>query len=174
MKRFKPVMIGIAILLFAAIVLLWLLGGRTFQHRAEVLVAVPPDQVFSYLTDPGLLRQWIGGLVESVPMGDATLRVGAKAREVVEEKGRRFEMQSEVLRLEPNQMLEVSLQNDFARIISRYQLQPENGQTRLTHTMQSNYQGLLARLFGPFMSLAVQSKLDRDFQQLKQLAEKNR
>ncbi len=174
MKRFKPVMLGIAILLLAVTVLLWLLGGRTFHHRAEVLVAAPPEQVFVHLTDPALLKQWIGGLVESVPMGDGTMRVGAKSREILEVNGRRFEMQSEVLRLEPNRMLEVRIQNDFGQTISRYQLEPDNGRTRLTQTMQTNNKGLLARLVAPFIGGAVQSKLDGDFKQLKQLAEKNR
>ncbi len=169
-------MLGIAILLVAVIALLWWLGGRTFHYRAEVLVAAAPEQVFSHLTDPALLKQWIGGLVESTPMGDGALRVGAKSREVVEANGRRFEMQSEVLRLEPNRLLEVSIQNDFAQTISRYQLEPDNGRTRLTHTMQANYQGLFARLMAPFIgrAVAVQSKLDNDFNQLKQLAEKDR
>jgi uncharacterized protein YndB with AHSA1/START domain len=174
MKGFKPVMLGIVILLFAVTALLWLLGGRTFQYRAEVLVAAAPEQVFFHLTDPALLKQWIGGLVESTPMGDSTLRVGAKSREVIEENGRRFEMQSEVLRLEANRLLEVSLQNDFGQTISRYQLEPDNGRTRLTHTMHTNYKGLFVRLMAPFIGRAVQSKLDKDFNQLKRLAEKNR
>ena len=95
-------------------------------------------------------------------------------RVVVEENGRRFEMQSEVLRLEANRLLEVSIQNDFGQSISRYQLEPDNGRTRLTHTMQASYKGLLLRLMAPFIGRAVQSKLDGDFNQLKQLAEKNR
>lgn len=174
MKKFNLVMLGIVILLFAVTALLWLLGGRTFQYRAEVLVAAEPEQVYFHLTDPSALRQWISGLVESAPIGDSTLRVGAKMRVVVEENGRRFEMQSDVLRFEANRLLEVSIQNDFGQTISRYQLEPDNGRTRLTHTMQANYKGLFARLMAPFIGRAVQSKLDGDFNQLKQLAEKNR
>jgi uncharacterized protein YndB with AHSA1/START domain len=174
MKKFNLVMLGIVILLFAVTALLWLLGGRTFQYRAEVLVAAAPEEVFFHLTDPSSLKQWIGGLVESTPIGDSTLRVGAKSREVVEENGRRFEMQSEVLRFEANRLLEVSIQNDFGQTISRYQLEPDNGRTRLTHTMQANYKGLFMRLMAPIIGRAVQSKLDGDFNQLKQLAEKNR
>jgi uncharacterized protein YndB with AHSA1/START domain len=174
MKNVKPVMIGIVILLVAVIGLLWLLGRRTFQYRAEILVAAAPEQVFFHLTDPALLKQWIGGLVESAPMGDSTLRVGAKSREIIEVNGRRFEMQSEVLQLEANRLLEVSLQNDFGHTISRYQLEPDNGRTRLTHMMQTNYKGLFARLMAPFIGRAVQTKLDGDFNQLKQLVEKNR
>ncbi len=82
-------------------------------------------------------------------------------------------MQSEVLRLEPNRLLEVSVQNDFAQTINRYQLEPDAERTRLTHTMQANYKGVIARLMAPFIDPSVQNKLESDFNQLKRLAEKN-
>jgi uncharacterized protein YndB with AHSA1/START domain len=163
-------MLGAAIVTLVAILLLWMWGGRTFTFGSEVLLAAPPEQVFPYLTEPALLTQWMGGLVESRPLDDGVLRVGARAREVVEENGKRFEMESEVVGLEPNRTLEVSLRHPSMECVNRYQLEPEDSHTRVTMTMRLSGRGFM-RLMAPFIGGPARRKLDADFGRLKELLE---
>ncbi len=160
----------IIIVIAAVIALVWLWGGRTMHYRAEAVIAAPPEWVFRHLTEPALLRKWIGGFVESKPLGDGVLRVGARSVEVVEENGRRLEMQSEVLRLEAPRVLEVGMQGGFAAMVNAYRLEPVDSRTRLTMTMQASYTGAM-RLLAPFIGRSVQRKLEGDFAQLAKLAD---
>jgi uncharacterized protein YndB with AHSA1/START domain len=165
--------IGLSMLALAAAAgVLWFVGGRMTVHQAETAINETPEQVFKYLTQPELLTQWIGGLVESTPVGDGRLVVGARSREVIEDNGRRFTLDSEVVGLEPGRLLAVSLTGDMFDITSRYQLELAGATTRVQHTMETRYRGI-TRLFAPFLRGAVQRKVETDLARLKKVVEKS-
>lgn len=165
-------LIGFGILTVAALAA-WFLGGRRFVYTVSADLASPPEVVFRFLTEPAKLKTWIGGLVESRPVGDATLSVGARALEIVEEGGRRMEMPSVVTAVEPAKRLVVEIQSDFALMENEFQLEPSaNGGTKLTQTMRVNYQSW-ARLLGLFLSGMTQRKLEGDLERLKSVAQAN-
>jgi uncharacterized protein YndB with AHSA1/START domain len=142
-------------------------------HRAETSINGTPERVFPWLTQPDLLTQWLGGLVESIPQGDGRLAVGARSREVIEDNGRRFTVESEVVGLEPGRLLAVNLTGDMFDIVSRYRLESAGATTRVQHTMDTRYKGI-TRLFAPFLRGAVQRKLDADLARLKGLVEEQK
>jgi hypothetical protein len=70
--------------------------------------------------------------VESRPLGDGTLRLGARSLEIVEESGRRFEITSEVTALAPGRVLEVRLEAPGLDGTSRFELQARDGSTAVS------------------------------------------
>jgi uncharacterized protein YndB with AHSA1/START domain len=100
-------------------------------HRAEhtVVVARPPAEVFPYLVEPDLMQRWIGGLIEFTPLDDSP-RVGARSRQRVEQAGRTWDVESEIVELVPNQRLAArATSSAFASTLS-YALEPVPEGTR--------------------------------------------
>lgn len=159
--------LGLAILIVAA---LWVVGGRTQVVEVSVDLPVPPGEAFTYLTDPDRLSRWIGGLVESKPLGDGELRVGARSVETVENNGRPLEIRSEVLELEPGRLLRVSLDSDYHEGENRFELEPlEGGQaSRVRQRLELTARGVV-RVFTPFMTGTVESKTRADLDRLRGL-----
>jgi hypothetical protein len=93
------------------------------------------------------------------------MRVGARSIEVVEERGKRIEMTSEVLAVDPDRALAVRVtypgvgDTDMA-----YELTPAAGGTELSLTASSRFRGV-ARLVGwltrPAMRKQLRADLDR-------------
>jgi uncharacterized protein YndB with AHSA1/START domain len=134
---------------------------------ASADLAAPSEVVFGFLTEPPKLKTWIGGLVESRPLGDGELRVGARALEIVEEGGRRMEMSSVVTVVEPMRRLAVAIHSYFALMENEFHLEPgANGGTRLTQTLRVRYRGWM-RLPGLFLGGMTQRKLEADLARLK-------
>jgi uncharacterized protein YndB with AHSA1/START domain len=146
---------------------LWLAGGREQAFRRDVLLDVPPATAFRWLSEPPLLARWLGGFVESRPLGDGTLRVGARSLEIIEEGGRRVEMTSEVTALDPGRVLEVRLEAPGLIGTSRFELQARGAATMVSQTLTLRYHGM-ARLFGVLTRSFVQAKVDRDLARLAQ------
>jgi uncharacterized protein YndB with AHSA1/START domain len=143
------------------------------MHRNEHSVQIerPAAAVFPYLTDGEKLRQWVGGLVESTALTEGGARVGARSREVVEERGQRFELETEITRYAPNEVLQARITSKGFETLSTYRLQEDGGRTRLTSVLESRYTMLLARLLAPIVTRQAQKKLEADLDRLKRLVE---
>jgi uncharacterized protein YndB with AHSA1/START domain len=148
----------------------FVVGGRPRTYSSRAAITASPDEVFAHLTRPELLTRWIGGLVASEDLTGEGLRVGARSREIIEEGGRRFEMESEVLQVTPGRLLSVRLMAEGMDIQADYTLEPQGGQTVVSLRQVARYGGGL-RLAAPFLDGVVERKLARDFETLKRLAE---
>ena len=71
------------------------------MYSASIEIAATPSQVFTWITDPGLLKQWHPEIVE-VKRPEGGLRVGATAQVLVKEFGRRFSVEFVVVAVEPS------------------------------------------------------------------------
>ncbi len=160
--------VGIAVVLLIGGI--WIVGGRERSYHAVTSIRATPEQVFPWLVEPARLSRWIEGFVESRPLGDGVLRVGARSIDVVGEDGQRVEMTTEVLALETGRLLEVSLESPFMAGTNRFALSPSPEGTLLTQTLTGRLRGM-ARLFGPFMGGTVQRKLDGDLARLRSAVE---
>jgi uncharacterized protein YndB with AHSA1/START domain len=139
-------------------------------HRAEhtVVVARPPAEVFPYLVEPDLMQRWIGGLIEFTPLGDAA-GVGARSRQKVEQAGRTWDVESEIVELVPNRRLSArATSSAFASTLS-YALEPAPEGTRLHGTVETRLRGLAGRVLGGVAARAAERRLVGDLERLKQL-----
>jgi hypothetical protein len=111
------------------------------------------------------------GLVESTALTEGGARVGARSREVVEERGQRFELETEITTYVPNEALQARITSQGFETLSTYRLQEDGGRTRLTSVLESRYTMLLARLLAPIVTRQAQKKLEADLERLKRLVE---
>ena len=88
-----------------------------------------------------------------------------------EERGRRFELETEITRYVPNEALQARITSKGFETLSTYRLQEGGGRTRLTSTLESKYSMILARLLAPIVTREAQKKLEADLARLKQLVE---
>ncbi len=118
----------IAVVLIGVIVLL-VLGRRDDAGRntAAIQIDRPPAQVFPWITEPDRLKQWIGGLVESTPLTDDGLEVGARSREVIAMGNERYEMETTIVDLEPPVRLVVEIDSSGFKADARYDLVESGG-----------------------------------------------
>ncbi|UUO06144.1 SRPBCC family protein [Blastopirellula sp. J2-11] len=166
--------IVISLLLMVVVVgVLWIVGGQTVHYRAHVRILASPEKIFPYLTEPDLLMQWMEGVVEIKPLTDEGHQAGAKAVAVMERNGDRFEMESEVLKTVPNKELKVRLQNKMFDLVNDYQLKSNGGETDVSIDMEAKFLGW-ARITAPLIGGAIESKLEADFNQLREKVESKR
>ena len=170
MSRVRSVAGALAGMMALAMAVLWWMGGTVAEYQSEVMIGAAPERVYPFLTQPGKLKLWIGGLVDSQPIGDAVLRVGARSRETVEENGQREEMITEITGFEPGRLLEVRISSGSFEGSNRFVLDAATGGTHITQTLRFRLKGF-ARLLSPFLKGTVQRKLDSDLQQLKRTVE---
>lgn len=135
------------------------------------MIAATPEAVFCFLIDPNRLSHWMTGLVERTPLTEGGPRVGARARQVVEDAGRRIVFVSEITHLEVNRTLILKLESDLVDAISSYELEASSEGTRLRHRLEPSYKGMM-RFMAPMIRGTVQQKLESDLQRLKHAAER--
>ena len=143
------------------------------MHRNEhtVEIARPPAAVFPYLTEPELLKRWVGGLTtfEAVDGEDAS--VGARSRQVMVIRGREWKLDGELTALEPDRFVQARMDGKGLTVTTSYALEPIETGTRLTATVESDFSLLVARLFGGLVSREAQRKLRADLARLEALVE---
>ncbi|PQO43461.1 hypothetical protein C5Y93_22655 [Blastopirellula marina] len=149
-----------------AVVVLWFVGGRTIHYHAQVRILAPPAKVYPYLTDPDLLKQWMGDVAAITPLDDKGDEVGAKSTVLVDSNGEKLEMVSEIVEITPDKSLKVRLTCDMFVVVSDYQLSESQGATELSLDMAADFHGL-ARITAPLISSAIQEKLEADFHRLR-------
>ncbi len=141
------------------------------SYSASTEIARPPEVVFPYLTDPELLRRWLGGFRSSRSLsGDGEEpRVGARSIDTIVEGGREMEMETEILRYEPPRELDVRITGPDLHAVSAYRLSGAET-TTVTHTQEMRLGGL-ARLLTPFLRGTMEKRLREDLARLKAAAE---
>ena len=81
---------------------------------ARTMIARPRDDVSAYVIDHHNDPVWIGGISESVLLGEGPIGVGSRVRRVASFLGKRIEYVNEVVRLEPGRVLEMrSVESPF-------------------------------------------------------------
>jgi len=173
----KKVFLGLlglaAAVIVIGIVTLLVMGRREDAGRntATVQIERPPAQVFPWITEPARLKQWIGGLVESAPLTDEGLKVGARSREAVVVRNVRYEMETTVVDLEVPARLVVEIQAEGFKTEARYDLVESGGGTFLSYDCIAHYEHPLAKLMEPLVTREAQKKIEADLARLKDLVE---
>jgi uncharacterized protein YndB with AHSA1/START domain len=139
-------------------------------HERAIEIGADAALVFTWLTEPDKLSQWLGGFVSSEPIAGAGHERGAKARVTIEENGRARVMTSEVLDVEPGKRLTVAVNGEGIATKSAYRLEPSGAGVLLTHRMDAEFSGLLA-LMAPFFRGLVARKMESDLARLKAAVE---
>jgi uncharacterized protein YndB with AHSA1/START domain len=130
-----------------------------------VEIAAPPDRVFPHLVGSEERLAWMGLLVESEPLGED------RFRDVFLDHGQRIEIEAQVERSEPPNLLQVRLETAFFVARSTQRLEATANGTRLATVVETEYTKRLARLAGPLVARRAQAQLERDLAELTRIVE---
>lgn len=140
------------------------------EHES-VEIQRPVEEVFPWLDDSEKAIQWLGGLEEIQPITEGPNRVGAKAKHIYSENGRRFEMIEETLVYEPNRHVKLRGDSDAFTMTAEYTLTPHGESTVLELTSDAQFKRGLMRLLAPLFAGSSDRRVMKDLQRLKTLVE---
>jgi hypothetical protein len=176
MRSLTRFLLFLLLLAMIAAAALWIIGGKKDEYSISLVIDAHPNQVFPYLTQPDLLKQWASGLVqveELRPLADGSNRTIKTTRIVVDQSGKRTAFEDEVLRHSENEAVTVQSSNAAQVITAIYQLDlKDNRKTVLTHRVKVSNVGI-GRLLGPLQRDDVKSQMENEARQLKELVETN-
>jgi hypothetical protein len=107
----------------------------------------------------------MGVLVESEAVSEG------RFREVFEDVGHRIDIETEVVREEPPDLLEVHLRGASFEATSTQRLETTDTGTRLSTVVETGHTSRLGRLAGLFVARRAQRQLQADLATLKELVE---
>jgi uncharacterized protein YndB with AHSA1/START domain len=138
---------------------------------AEVLVARPPAEVATYMTDPAHDPEWIGGVREVRLLTPPPVAAGSRVARVASFLGRRVEYVNEVVALDDAQLDMRSVQAPFPMRIT-YSFAPDAGAARtvVRNRVRGDPGGFFAVL-GPLLAPLVRHSVQKDLERLRDVLE---
>lgn len=147
--------------------------SRQITATARTEIQAPPDAVFLWATDPERVTLWVSDLVESRPLRPGEpLRVGARAVEVLKVGGKLVEVPSEVTSLQPDRLIENSLETPDGPCRIRTDICPGPAGCAVTQTMVASLAGT-GWLPSFLIRGLVTTRLQGDLKRLKSLVERS-
>jgi carbon monoxide dehydrogenase subunit G len=121
----------------------------------EVVIALPPDEVFAFLANAENDPQWRPGVLDIERIsGDG---VGTVYKQGVKGPlGRRIDADVEVTDLRPNELIAFRALSGPVRPAGRYELSPDGGGTRVKFSLDAELRGAKKLL----MSRAVKKSME--------------
>ena len=138
---------------------------------SQIEIQRPAQDVFSWLDDSEKAIQWLSGLEEIVPITEGGNRVGAQAKHVYVENGRRIEMVEETLAYEPNRHVTLRGVSESFTMTAEYTLTPKGDATVLALTSETQFKSRPMRLLSPLLAGFSNRRIMKDLQKLKSLVE---
>jgi carbon monoxide dehydrogenase subunit G len=139
------------------------------QHETSMHLNCTPAQVFPFLAEPQKLLLWQSELVKIEMVTDAPLRAGSRFHEVRRMGSREAEVRAEITDFDTDRCLATRTESKpEARV--RYELEPEEGGTRLRYAFTLQTAGLM-RLVEPMIGSSVRKGTEANFAKLRQLVE---
>jgi len=143
---------------------------HTNEHTIEI--ERPAPHVFAFLAASERRQRWMSALKESKQVSDGPLGLGTRFRDVFEDHGQRFEIDAEIVEWEPHDKLVIELKaSAFESRVTQLLAPGENGGTRLTTRMDTEYKSALARLMAGVVTGHAQKQLEDDLARLKEILE---
>jgi Polyketide cyclase / dehydrase and lipid transport len=137
----------------------------------ETLISRARHEVASYVIDNRNDPLWIGGISRSELEGPPPIQIGSRVRRVASFLGKRIEYVNEVVRLEPDTILEMhSVRSPFPMRITYEFI--EEGHATLTKVRVQGDTRPYFRLAAPIMRRMVRRSVSRDLSSLKTLLER--
>ncbi|KAA1427173.1 SRPBCC family protein [Nocardioides antri] len=122
-------------------------AGADRELRAEAKVAATPERVWELLTDFSRMAQWSPEMVRMVPMKPGGLRAGQWYLGINRRKAVVWPTRSVVAAVEHGRRLVWDTRSSGAQWI--WELEPDEGGTRVVHRRPVPKMTLLSRAFAP-------------------------
>ena len=139
------------------------------KHKTSIHLNCAPAQVFPFLSDPQKLLLWQSDLIKSEVETAGPLRTGSRFREVRRMGRRETEIRGEISDFEPDRCLATRTETKPHASV-RYDLEPEEGGTRLRYVFTLQTAGLM-RLMEPMIGTSIRKGTAANLAKLRQLLE---
>jgi uncharacterized protein YndB with AHSA1/START domain len=152
---------------------LWLLGGKKGEYSTSLIIDASPPQVFPYLTDADLLKQWLKGLaeVENLVENEEGAQALLTKRLMDFGDGRQVWFQDEVIRHETDELISIQSSSSNKVITAIFQLQSTpDDKTELKYRLKISNQSV-GRFLAAFEKDDYQKRIENDARKLKELIE---
>jgi uncharacterized membrane protein len=139
------------------------------QHSLVVGRAI--ETVFTYVSNLENMPAW-GTAVSVTKADDGPVSVGTRFREEAEFRGRKMELDDEVIEFEPNRTFTVRTTSSMMESTSRITFSPGPGRaaTRLDYVIEARAHGVV-RLLLPLLAPRIKKQFLADVANLKQVLE---
>lgn len=167
---------GLVGLVVLAVLVLFLVGRR--PHAGDTLsvieIARPPEVVWTWITEPERVKQWVSWLAEVRQDTPGVDGVGARETWFMDDPNmkKRLEIPAVVTAYDPPRS--VSIHIDAPKLFqgdATYTLTPTPTGTRLEQKGSWRYADAFSRLMEPLVTPQANAKGDKDFAKLKALIE---
>ncbi len=147
----------------------WRNKNMSVDVKAEVVIERPRAEVAGIMFNPKCDTIWIGGLTNVFPLTPGSLKKGAQVERIGIFMGRAFSAMVDVMRYEPEQLIDMTINEPFEMKI-RYELKdvPEGTLAKI------RLQGMPGDLFqmpASQLSKAVLENITNDLKKLKKHVE---
>ena len=116
-------------------------SNRVIRAEASTTIRRPVADVFSWLTEPALLPQWVTGLVASRPDGQARRCAWVRGRSRRSPYvARTVTMKSEIVELEDCRVIASRIETPDGPLLSRFVLDDLGDACSLTHTLTAEFE----------------------------------
>jgi uncharacterized membrane protein len=136
----------------------------------SVVIERPVEQVWEYVHDPSNDTVWQSSLVESKELTQGSMDVGTRIAETRRFLGKRFDVSYEVTEFEPYQRSAIRTIGGPIPTSGMYALEPANGGTRLTASMETDAHGFF-KLAEPVFARMARRELEANLGLLKDVLE---
>jgi len=140
----------------------------------QIEIDAPPADVWGVVSDLSTHTEWRPALVEFRQVGDETLAVGSRIREVLRWRGRDLELDDVVTALEPERLLAISGGWSAADFDLELRLEPTAGGTRVTFDWPLRPRSLLLKAAAPFLGGPMRRSTVEELEHLKRYVEERR
>ena len=144
---------------------IWLIGGKKKEYDTKVAINARASQIFPYLVNPDLKKDWMRGFVEQELISESPIEEGSELRTVQEFNGDTTEAIGQVIRYAENEIISIKFSNHRMLLTSILKLKEINKKTEVEYRLIVS-PNALNRFTTVFSADEYQSDIERDLDNL--------
>lgn len=113
--------------------------------KIEILIDEKPERVFHVLTDPDLSKQWLKGMVETIPVSGSLDQPGARFKQRFLQNGKWSEYEGHVTAFQSGRLFAAEIDNGPFLSCARYEVESTGAGTRLHYALEFRPKTFLAK-----------------------------
>ena len=142
------------------------------NERQRVVINLPAEDIFAYVSDLGNLADWSGATIAVRKISPGKMHVGATVRSTHRFLGRWMDMTFEIVEYEPSRRLTIKSISGVTPCLFSYQFEPlEDGTTDVSLETVIHLTGGMLRLTESMVANVVRRQLEHDMLTLKDVLE---
>jgi uncharacterized protein YndB with AHSA1/START domain len=179
MSNITKLLMLLSIGLLLAVASVWFVGGKKKVSSVTTTVNASPEQIFPYLVETDLKRQWLPSLIdqELIPSledieaeREPIFEEGVEISSTMRLNDENQQMQGEVIRYSENELVTVKSRNENITITHFFRLKEKGGRTEIDYRKIVRHNGI-QRLLSVFEEDTTQVDVEEEISRLARLVE---